>query len=82
MRFDVSKLMSRDSHCLHPIILKQAFSVGSYIGREYDFTKCSMFKYMGWELFEKWVSFLNLLFKFMYTSPAFYFGRQMEIKNS
>ena len=81
MRLDVSKLMSRDSHSSHPIILKQAFSVGSYIGREHDFTKCSMFKYLGWELLEKWVSLvLNLLFKFMYTSPAFYFGRQMEIK--
>ena len=47
MRLDVSKLMSRDSHSSHPIILKQPFTVGSYIGREYDFTKCSMFKYMG-----------------------------------
>lgn len=51
--------MSGDRHGSHPIILKQAFSVGSYAGREYDLTICNMFKTMGWELFEKWVTFLS-----------------------
>lgn len=61
----------RDRHGSHPIILKQAFSVGSYIDGEYDLTKCIKFKSTGWELFEKWVPFVpNLLFKFTYTSVA------------
>lgn len=46
MKLDVSKLMSGDRHGSHPIILKQAFSVGGYIDGEYDLTKHNMLKSM------------------------------------